>query len=160
MKNISDKIEKIVINIGVGKMRNTQHFDEKILPEIEKDISAITGQKPSRRSSKKSIAGFKVRQGDVVGLQVTLRKSRMEDFFERLTKIAMPRVKDFRGLDEKIIDGNGHLNIGLKDQHVFPEIDPNTSKVTFGLQITLVNKARKMKEAVDFYKKLGIPLKK
>jgi large subunit ribosomal protein L5 len=156
----SNNIEKVVINVGVGSQRGQAHFDEKILPEIESEMARITGQKPSRRTSRKSEAGFKMRAGDVVGLKVTLRRRYMQDFLSRLINIILPRVRDFRGLDPKIIDKEGNLNIGLTDQFAFPEVDPNTSKVSFGLQITVVPKVRKKrKETIDIYRSLGVPLK-
>lgn len=160
MTKFSEKIQKVVVNIGVGKLRNQTHFEDKVLPEIEKEIAAITSQKPSARKAKKSIAGFKVRERDVVGLQVTLRRGRMTDFLERFIMIALPRVKDFRGLDVKNVDGAGNLNVGLKDQHVFPEIDSNVSHLNFGLQITVVGKIRKRDAMIDFYRQIGVPLKK
>lgn len=157
-----NQIEKIVINIGLGKIRNQANFEEKILPEIMKELAMATGQKPAMRGAKKSVAGFKIRAGDIVGLQTTLRGKKMRDFFIRLIDIVLPRVKDFKGLDLKQIDGNGNLNIGLREQFVFPEIQADKSRVNFGLQITIVPKPEfRIKErAVDLYRALGVPLKK
>jgi large subunit ribosomal protein L5 len=157
---LSDKIEKIVLNVGVGKLRNLDAFEAKILPEIQSEIALITGQKPSPRPAKKSVSGFKVRSGDIVGLKATLRRSRMADFAGRLTHIVLPRVKDFRGLSEKNVDKDGNLNIGLKDQLVFPELDAAKSKVHFGLQITFVAKSRNREAMLDFYKSFGLPFRK
>lgn len=154
------KIEKIVLNIGVGRLSQQPNFKEKILPEIMGNFALITGQKPKANAAKKSIAGFKIRAGQTVGLQVTLRRSRMYDFLEKLVKIVMPRVRDFRGIDVKNIDEHGNLSIGLKDQLVFPEVNPETSKIDFGLQITVVASAKNRQEAVELYRLLGIPLKK
>src|SRR3989344_9358024 len=156
MIKISDKIEKIVLNVGVGKLRSRESFDAKILPEIQSDVAIISGQKPSARSAEKSIAGFKIREGDVVGLKVTLRKSKMEDFADRLTNVVLPRVKDFRGLDEKNVDEHGNFNLGLRDQLVFPEIDAAKSKISFGLQITFVSKNKKRDEMINFYRSFGL----
>ena len=92
-------LAKLVINSGVGKLRNQAQFDDKILPEIEKELAIITGQKPAERKAKKSISTFKIREGEVVGLQVTLRKQRMNDFLSKVVNVVLPRVKDFRGLE-------------------------------------------------------------
>jgi large subunit ribosomal protein L5 len=154
-----NKIEKIVIHAGVGKLRQKDKFEEKVLPEIERELALITGQKPARRQAKKAIAGFKTRIGNIIGLQVTLRKKRMDDFMSRLNNIAFPRVKDFRGIEEKNIDKDGNLNVGFKDQFAFPEIDINESKVHFGFQVTIVPKRKKREGAVEMYKEMGVPMK-
>ena len=157
-----NKIEKIVVNIGVGKMASQPNFPDKVLPEITKEISLITGQKPMFRSAKKSIAGFKLRQGAVIGLKTTLRRKRMAEFIKKLIKIALPRVRDFRGINPASIDSNGNLTIGVKEHLVFPEVSPELSKANFGLEITLVPKTRiqERSKAAEFYKNLGIPFKK
>jgi len=154
------QIEKIVVNVGLGKLRNQANFEDKLLKEVEKELALITGQKPAIRRAKKSIAGFKIRSGDIVGLQVTLRGKRLADFFVRLISIVLPRVKDFKGINLHQIDQNGNLNIGLKEQFVFPEIQADQSKVNFGLQITIVLKPEYRKKAVALYRDLGVPLKK
>jgi large subunit ribosomal protein L5 len=154
------KIEKVVVNIGVGRMSQQQNFQDKILPEIVKDLSAITGQKPKTAIAKKSIAGFKLRQGQTVGLVVTLRGNRLADFIDRLVKIVFPRVKDFRGIDLKNIDKNGNLSIGFKEHVVFPEISPETSRQDFGLEVTLVPNIKNREQAVELYRLIGVPLKK
>jgi len=157
-------LEKIVINVGVGKMRgNSAQFEDKTLPEILKQVTTITGQKPAVRTAKKSIASFKLREGEVVGIQVTLRGKRMQDFLTKLANVALPRVRDFHGLSLKQLDGQGNLSIGLKDCIVFPEIDPETVKANFGIQITLVGSFpnQKDKEAIlNFWKSIGIPFVK
>ena len=157
---IKNNIEKILVSVGVGKKRQQANFDEKILPEITKELALITGQKPSPRQAKKSIAGFKLRQGEVVGLLITLRGKRMEDFFTRFVSYALPRVMDFRGIDLKNVDGVGNLNVGLKEQFIFPEINPEDSRVTFGLQVTMVPYIKNREKAIDFYKSVGVPLKR
>lgn len=159
-KQTKEKLEKIVISVGVGKMRNLAHFEDKILPEIVKELSLLAGQKPAERKAKKAISNFKTRAGDIVGLQVTLRGKKMEDFFMRMNAIVFPRVKDFRGVDPKKIDQHGNLNVGLKEQYVFPEIIIEQSNVNFGVQITCVPKVRKRDVAIDFYRAAGVPLMK
>jgi large subunit ribosomal protein L5 len=160
MTKLTGKIEKVVVNVGLGKLHQTASFEEKVLPLIEEELALITGQKASRRSAKKSVAAFKTREGDVIGLQVTLRGRRMEDFFKRLTNLVLPRVKDFRGLDVKNVDENGNLNIGFREQFVFPEISPEKSKVNFGIQVTMVSLEKNRDKAIDFYRSAGVPLKK
>lgn len=125
-----------------------------------RDVSWIAGQKPQTRGAKKSIAGFKIREGQIVGLSVTLRKKKMVDFFERLIRIVLPRVKDFRGLDPKIIDKGGTLNIGLKEHQVFPEINPEQSPISFSLGISIVPRIKNREKAVEMFRALGVPLKK
>ena len=159
-KLLREHIEKIVVGAGLGRLNQQAQFEEKILPDVSKEFSMITGQKASVRPAKKSIAGFKIREGQIVGLKVTLRQKRMEDFFERLVKLALPRVKDFRGLDLKNIDESGNLNIGFKEQNIFPEIDMEKSKVNFGLQVTIVPRKKNRDFAIDLYRRLGLPLKK
>ncbi|MEK7520580.1 MAG: 50S ribosomal protein L5 [Patescibacteria group bacterium] len=156
---MAPKIEKVVINIGVGKMRQQPQFDEKILPEITKSLSLISGQKPALTRAKKSIAGFKVREGDIVGLKTTLRGKRMYDFLDRLVNAALPRVRDFRGISQNSVDAKGNLTIGVKEHTVFPEIDTDVSHFAFGLEISVVVRARKREDAIELYKLMRIPLK-
>ncbi|HXF43892.1 MAG TPA: 50S ribosomal protein L5 [Candidatus Paceibacterota bacterium] len=151
-------LKKIVVNIGLGKLRSISGFEDKILPEVMKEVALITGQKPAPRAAKKSIAGFKTREGDIVGLQTTLRGKRMQDFFIRLISFVLPRVKDFRGLPLRNVDHAGNLNIGFKDQLVFPEIVAEKSKANFGLQVTVVTDIKNREKAIDFYKSVGVPL--
>lgn len=153
-------LDKIVVNIGLGKLRNQAQFEEKFLPEVIKEAALITGQKPALRKAKKSIAGFKTRTGDIIGLQTTLRGRKMLDFLMRLIYVVFPRVKDFRGIDLKNVDENGNLNIGFREQFVFPEINIENSKVSFGLQVTIVPILKKRDKAIDLYKSFGLPLKK
>jgi len=153
-------LEKIVVNAGIGRLSSQPNFEDKVLPELMKELSLITGQKPATRSAKVSIAGFKLRAGTVVGLKVTLRGKRMREFLEKLIRSALPRVRDFRGLKIESVDKSGNLTIGLKEQLIFPEISPETSKVTFGIEITLVPKVRDRDRTVALYKELGIPFSK
>jgi len=154
------KVLKISINAGVGRLSQVPHFEDKVLPEIIKEISLIGGQKPKTIGARISIAGFKIRSNQIVGLLATLRGKRMQDFLNRLINTVMPRIKDFRGVDAHNVDYGGNLNLGLKEQYVFPEISPENSKTPFGLQVTVVLNTRNREKAVEFYKKLGIPFKK
>ena len=153
------KLEKIVVNVGVGKLRNLANFDDKVLPAVMEEIALITGQKPSTRQTKRSIAGFKTREGDVVGLQVTLRRQRMGGFLNKVTHVVLPRVKDFRGLELSNVDTHGNLNFGFREQFVFPEVSAEKSKVIFGMQVTIVPREQNRENAIDFYRSIGIPLK-
>lgn len=157
-KNLNN-ISKIVVSVGVGKMRQQNaQFEEKVLPDVISELAAIVGQRPAIRKAKKSVAGFKVRQNEVVGLVATLRGKRKKDFFVKLSETVLPRVRDFRGVPETKVDGGGNLNIGFKDQFVFPETVPEFSKVTFGLEVTIVTDQMNREEAIDFFKEKGIPL--
>jgi len=157
---VRETVEKILVNVGLGKMRALSNFEDKVLPEIVKELSLITGQKAAVRRAKKSIAGFKVREGDIIGLQVTLRGRRQEDFYSRLVNVVLPRVKDFRGITLEHLDQGNIMNFGIKEQLVFPEINADQSNVHFGLQVTIVPKAAYRREGSDFYRRLGLPLKK
>ncbi|MCR4328299.1 MAG: 50S ribosomal protein L5 [Patescibacteria group bacterium] len=154
-------IEKIVVNAGVGRIGGqNQAFEEKILPQITRDIAAITGQKPEPRSARKSIAGFKVREGQVVGVRVTLRRAKMVDFFTKLVTIVLPRVRDFHGIDTGSVDEKGVLNMGVKEQIVFPEIDPETSTFSFSLGINIVPRKKNREEALEAFRALKVPFVK
>ena len=152
-------LEKIVISTGVGKHRQRPGFTENILPAIEKDLAAITGQKTAPSGAKQSVAGFKVRQGDVIGLKVTLRGKRMNDFLTKLIGVVMPRIRDFHGINPKQIDKGGNLTIGIREHIVFPEVNPDEVKFDFGLEITLVSNAKNKEEGYELFKSLGVPLK-
>lgn len=154
------RLKKIVVNVGVGRLSQQSNFEEKILPEIIKDLSLITGQKPTAAKAKKSIAGFKTRAGQTVGLKTTLRGQRMYNFLDKLNSASFPRVKDFRGINLKNIDENGNLTIGLKEHVIFPEINIEISKIDFGLEISIVSSAKNKEEATELYRQLGLPLKK
>ena len=157
---VSKFIEKIVINAGVGRLSQQPNFEQKILPQILGDISAIAGQKPEVTKAKKSIAGFKTREGQIVGIKVTLRRRKMVDFFERMITIVLPRFRDFRGLEAGIIDSAGTMNIGFTEQMVFPEINQEESPVTFSLGVNIVPKKKNREKALEEYRRLGVPLKK
>ncbi len=159
-ENIYTKIEKVVVNSGIGRLSQQAGFTDKLLPEIEREFSAITGQRGAVKSARISIAGFKIREGNIVGIMVTLRGKRMEYFMKKVINIVLPRVRDFRGVDPKAVDRSGNLTIGLKEHLVFPEVSPETSKVNFGLQITVVPKVQKLAPSLALYKELGVPFKK
>jgi large subunit ribosomal protein L5 len=158
--NLKNILEKIVVNAGVGRLRQRGQFEEKILPEIVQEVALITGQKPSARPAKKAIAGFKTREGDIVGLKVTLRGQRMVDFFVRFVNVVLPRVRDFRGLELKSVDARGNLSVGVESQFSFPEIEADKSKVDFGLEVTIVPKIKNREKALALYYEIGVPLKK
>lgn len=153
------EIKKIIINVGVGRLSQQPNF-EKNLEFILNDISLIAGQKPALTAAKKSIAGFKIRAGQTVGLKTTLRRLKMYNFLQKLVDVVFPRAKDFRGISYDNIDESGNLNIGIKEHIIFPEISTDTIKFDFGLQISIVSNAKTREEAVELYKLLGIPFKK
>lgn len=153
------RLEKIVIATGVGRLRQRPQFEENLLPEIVKELGLITGQKPMIRKAKKSVAGFKVREGDIVGLKVTLRGQKMKDFLSRLIGFVLPRIRDFRGIDAKSIDAQGNLTIPIREHIVFPEINSDEVKIDFGLEVTLVSSTKSSEDGLNFYKELGVPLK-
>jgi large subunit ribosomal protein L5 len=155
-----EAFEKIVVNAGVGRASGQQQFEEKVLPQILRDLSAITGQKPQIRRSRKSIAGFKMREGQIVGLKVTIRRNKMVDFWSRLVTLVLPRVKDFNGIDPKDVDQGGTLNIGFKEQFVFPEINPEESITNFSLGINAVPRKKNRAESLATLTELGLPFKK
>ncbi len=147
------RIQKIIVSSGVGKKR-----DKKQLEVIEDRLKKITGQKPSARPARLSIASFKVREGDTVGFQITLRGARMYDFIDKLIHIALPRTRDFRGLSPKAIDDMGNLTIGIKENTIFPETSDEDLKDVFGFAITIVTTAKGKAEAEAFFRHIGMPL--
>lgn len=155
MTTRQEKLEKITVNVGVGKVAK----DTKQIAAVQENFAKITGQKPARRVAKKAIAGFKLREGDLVGLVVTLRGKRMQDFLIRLTKLTLPSNRDFKGIDESSIDAGGNLTIGLADMTNFPELHDQAGSFEHGLEVTLVSSAPREK-AKAFYESLGIPFKK
>jgi len=157
-KNIMEvpKIEKIVVNMGVGEA--VQNI--KALENAMNDLSLITGQKPSVRRAKRSEAGFKLRKGMPIGAKVTLRKDMMYDFLDRLISIALPRVRDFRGLSPRSFDGRGNYNFGLSEQVVFPEIDYDKIDKIRGMNITIVTTAKSDEEAKALLEAFGFPFRK
>lgn len=148
------RIQKVIVSSGVGKKR-----DKKQIELISDRIARITGQKAAPRAARMSIASFKVREGDTVGLQVTLRGARMYDFLDKLIHIALPRTRDFRGLAPTAIDDMGNLTIGIKEITIFPETSDEDLKDVFGLAVTIVTTAKDKKQADAFFRHIGIPLK-
>ena len=149
----SPRIQKVIVSSGVGKKR-----DKKQLELIEDRLAKITGQKPSARAAKTSIAAFKVREGDTVGLQTTLRGARMYDFIDKLIHIALPRTRDFRGISPKAIDDMGNITIGIKEHTIFPETSDEDLKDVFGFAVTIVTTAKTRPEAEAFFRHIGMPL--
>lgn len=150
------RLHKIVVNMGVGEAVT----DQKILEEAVKDLETITGQKASLRKSKKAISNFKLRENVNIGAMVTLRKERMYEFLDRLINIALPRVRDFKGLSDKSFDGHGNYSIGIREQVIFPEI--NFDKVTrvLGMDVTFVTSAPSDNEAYELLQAFGVPFRK
>lgn len=144
---------KVVVSTGTGKVK-----DKKKVELIQDRLAKITGQKSAPRGAKKSIATFKVRQGDIVGYQITLRGAQMFSFLDKLVHIALPRSRDFRGLNGKAIDDMGNMTIGIKEHTIFPETSDENLSDVFGLAITLVSTAKSKKEADAFFRHIGVPL--
>ena len=149
------KMEKIVISMGVGKAI----ADKKFLTNAIRDLTAISGQKPLVCKAKKSVSNFKVRQGYETGLKVTVRKERMFEFMDRLINLAIPRVRDFRGLSPKSFDGHGNYSMGMEEQSVFPEIDTSKMETQQGMNITFVTTARTDDEGRKMLRLFGMPFR-
>lgn len=149
------RLEKVVVNVGVKEALT----DNKALDQVEEDLRTITGQKPVRRLAKKSIAGFKLREGQPIGVSVTLRGEKMWSFLERLATVALPRVRDFRGLPSDSFDGHGNYSIGLREQIVFPEIDYAKVGKIRGLQVNIKTTAKNDNEAKKLLTTLGLPIR-
>ena len=147
------KVEKIVVNVGCGDARD----NVKALEAVVKDISAITGQKAVITKARKSVANFKLREGMPVGVKVTLRKDRMWEFLDRLLNVALPRVRDFRGISANAFDGRGNYALGLKEQLVFPEIDYDKIEKIRGMDIVICTTAETDEEARELLASLGAP---
>ncbi|MCK4885852.1 MAG: 50S ribosomal protein L5 [Planctomycetes bacterium] len=150
------KMEKIVISMGVGKAVQ----DKKYIGMAIKDLTIIAGQKPLICKAKKSVSNFKVRQGDKTGLKVTLRGVRMYEFMDRLISLAIPQVRDFRGLNRKGLDGRGNYSLGLSEQGVFPEIDISRVEAQQGMNVTFVTSAKTDTESLKMLELFGMPFKK
>lgn len=150
------RLEKIVINMGVGKALQQQ----SLLEGAVKDLEAITGQKAVVTKAKKSIAGFKLREGNAIGAKVTLRGDRMWEFLDRLISVAIPRVRDFRGLNPRSFDGHGNYTFGVNEQLIFPEIDYDKVDATRGMDITIVTTARTNAEGKALLDAFGFPFKR
>ncbi|MCX5782303.1 MAG: 50S ribosomal protein L5 [Elusimicrobia bacterium] len=150
------KLEKIVVNIGVGEAKE----NIKALDVAAAELSAITGQKPKVCRAKKAISNFKIRQGMPIGIKVTLRGNRMYEFFDRLVNIAIPRIRDFRGIEPNAFDGQGNYNLGLEEQYVFPEVSVEKSDKARGMNITIVTSTKNNEQARELLTLMGMPFKK
>lgn len=150
------KILKVTLNVGVGKSLKEPNF----IATVEDSLTRISGQKPIRTKAKKSIASFKIREGLVIGLAVTLRKERMYDFLEKLIAVTLPRVRDFRGLDAKAIDKQGNLTIGFRENLPFPEIKSDEIERVHGLEVCISTNARSRDAGLALFTLLGVPFKK
>jgi len=149
-------LKKVIIGVGAGEAKE----NPKIIDMIAKDLMIITGQKPVVTTAKKAISGFKIRQGEKIGLKTTLRGKKMYDFLERLVRISLPRIRDFRGLKTKGFDKNGNYNLGIKEHIVFPEIKFDKVQKNFGLQVTIVSSAKNANEGYELLSRLGFPFEK
>jgi large subunit ribosomal protein L5 len=149
------KIEKIVVNMGLGEASS----NAKILDVATEELKTITGQKPVITKAKKSIAAFKLRQGMAIGTMVTLRGERMYEFLDRLISVALPRVRDFRGVSGKAFDGRGNYTLGVKEQLIFPEIDFNKVDKTRGMNISIITTATNDEQARSLLKSMGMPFR-
>ncbi|MDE2216468.1 MAG: 50S ribosomal protein L5 [Planctomycetota bacterium] len=147
------KIQKIVVNMGVGRAID----NKKLIEEATKHLSIITGQKPLITKAKKAISGFKLRQGQAIGCKVTLRGKRMFEFLDRLISVVLPRIRDFRGLSPKSFDGRGNYTLGLTEQIVFPEISVDTVEFVQGMDITLAISGKSDEQSCELLKLLGMP---
>ena len=153
---LAPKLEKIVVNIGVGDAV----ANSKMLEAAMSDLEKITGQKPIETKAKKSIASFKVREGHKIGCKVTLRGDKMYEFLDKLISISLPRVRDFRGVSPKSFDGRGNYTLGIKEQLIFPEINFDEVVKVRGMDIVIVTTAKTNEEAFDLLKELGVPFRK
>jgi large subunit ribosomal protein L5 len=149
------KILKLTINCGIGKYLK----EKEAVDEIFENLKTIAAQKPVFTKSKKSVSGFKIRQGQEIGVAVTIRGQRMWNFLERLIGAALPRVRDFRGIDKKNVDQSGNLNLAIREQIVFPEIVPENVKNIFGFQINVTTTAKTKEEGLELFRLLGFPIK-
>jgi large subunit ribosomal protein L5 len=157
LRNVMEvpRLEKIVLNCGVG--RATQQAS--LLDGAVADLTVITGQKPLVTKAKKSIAGFKLRAGNAIGAKVTLRGARMWEFLDRLVSVALPRIRDFRGLDPASFDGRGNYSLGVREQIIFPEIDYDRIDTVRGLDVTITTTANTDEEARELLRALGMPFR-
>ncbi|SCZ68126.1 50S ribosomal protein L5 [Thiohalomonas denitrificans] len=149
------RIEKITVNMGVGEAA----ADKKVLDHAVKDLTGIVGQRPIVTKARKSVAGFKIREGWPIGCKVTLRRERMYEFFDRLVNIAIPRIRDFRGLSPKSFDGRGNYSMGVREQIIFPEIDYDKIDTLRGMDITITTSAENDEHGRALLKAFNFPLK-
>mgnify|MGYP000551246012 CR=1 FL=1 len=147
------RVEKVCINVGLGKAKT----DPKLIDIAKRSLAVITGQQPVVTRAKRSIAGFNLRKGMIIGCKVTLRGDRMYEFLDRFINLAMPRIRDFRGISPSAMNGKGNLTIGLRDQLIFPEADYEDASKLPGMAVTIVTTAENDEEAIKLLQKLGIP---
>ncbi len=150
------RVEKISVNVGLSQASENKEF----IKDIENDLKLIIGQAPMITKAKKSIAGFKTRQGQSIGMKATLRGVKMWDFMHRLIGASLPRIKDFRGLEVKSFDNNGNFSIGIKEHLIFPEISTDDIRNIFGFQVNISIKANSREEGISLIRLLGFPIKK
>ncbi|MEK7619536.1 MAG: 50S ribosomal protein L5 [Patescibacteria group bacterium] len=150
------KVTRVTLNVGVGKSLK----DPAVLEIVQDSLSRITGQRPVKTKAKKSIASFKVRKGQVIGFSVTLRKRHMEDFLSKLIHVALPRVRDFRGLEQSSIDQSGNFSIGFRENLAFPEIKSDEIERTHGLEVSIATTAKNRETGLALFTLLGFPFKK
>jgi large subunit ribosomal protein L5 len=150
------RIMKIKLNCGIGSFRDNREAVDSFVEEL----SGIAGQKPYMRKAKKSEAGFKIKEGDIVGYSVTLRGDKMWAFLDKLINVALPRVRDFRGMNEDSFDGNGNYSVGIREHVIFPEVNPNTTKGIRSIQATIVFNSSDRKKTYGVLKGLGFPFRK
>lgn len=156
-KNVNQvpRVEKIVVNMGVGEAAQ----DSKVLDAAMEDLAAITGQRPAITRARKSVANFRIRQGMAIGCKVTLRGQRMYDFLDKLISVALPRIRDFRGISPQAFDGRGNYTLGLREQIIFPEIRYDKVQQVRGMDVVIVTSAKTDEEALELLKALGMPFR-
>jgi large subunit ribosomal protein L5 len=147
------RVDKIVVNVGMGEMAH----DKDLIEPVRKGIEAITGQRPALTRSKKSISNFKIREGSAVGFKATLRRDRMYEFLDRLINVVIPRIRDFRGVPRTSFDQNGNYTLGIEEHTIFPEIDLDKTKQVHGMDICIVTTARTKEEAMGLLENFGMP---
>jgi len=150
------RIQKITLNMGVGEAKQ----EARLLEAAEEQLATIAGQKPSVRRARKSIANFKLREGMPIGVSVTLRRARMYEFLDRLTSVAIPRIRDFRGLSTRSFDGRGNYSLGVREQIIFPEVDYDSIDQVRGLDVTITTSARTGEEAFALLSEFGMPFQR
>lgn len=154
-KNVYEapRLKKIVVNVGLGEAAQ----DKKLLDGVVEEMALITGQRPTVTTAKKAIAGFKIRKGSLVGCKITLRRSRMYEFLDRLINVALPRIRDFRGVPANSFDESGNYSLGITEQGIFPEIDIDKIGMPHGMDITIVIKGKNKKESFELLNFFGMP---
>lgn len=155
------EIKKVVVNTGFGAMvsEKSSGEKEKIYKDILRDLAMICGQKPTMKNARKSISEFDLKQGEPVGASCTLRRKKMYDFLDRLIHIALPRSRDFQGINRKSVDQSGNLTMGIEEHICFPEVSPEKAERIFGLEVTVVTTTENREEGLELFKLLGFPLK-